>query len=140
MRFARPGRASYRRGMTQTPASELPADTSARPLRHPVRALVAKVVAGVVGCAVVLAGIAMLVLPGPGLVVIGVGVGVLATEWPWASRLLAAATGRLVALLFPRGGSRGRRLLGGVAVLAAGAAGFAATSAVTVALGSTALA
>ena len=40
------------------------------------------------GFAVVLAGLAMLVLPGPGLLVIAVGLGVLALEFAWAERLL----------------------------------------------------
>jgi len=40
------------------------------------------------GFAVVVAGLAMLVLPGPGLLVIAVGLGVLALEFAWAERLL----------------------------------------------------
>ena len=42
----------------------------------------------VVGAVLVLAGVAMLVLPGPGLVVMFAGVAVLSTEFPWAARLL----------------------------------------------------
>ena len=53
-------------------------------LPHPVR--VATIT--LVGALLVLAGIAMLVLPGPGLVVLFAGVAVLSTEFPWASRLL----------------------------------------------------
>ena len=55
-----------------------------RQLPHPVR--VATIT--LVGTVLVLAGIAMLVLPGPGLVVLFAGVAVLSTEFPWASRLL----------------------------------------------------
>ena len=40
------------------------------------------------GFVVVLAGVAMLVLPGPGLLVIAVGLGILALEFAWAERLL----------------------------------------------------
>jgi uncharacterized protein (TIGR02611 family) len=43
----------------------------------------------VVGCAVVLAGVAMLVLPGPGWAAIFVGLAILGTEYHWARRLLA---------------------------------------------------
>lgn len=46
---------------------------------------VAVFVAGVV---VLLAGFAMLVLPGPGLVVIILGLAILATEFAWAERAL----------------------------------------------------
>jgi uncharacterized protein (TIGR02611 family) len=41
------------------------------------------------GLAVVIAGIVMLVLPGPGWVVIFIGIGIWATEFPWARSLLA---------------------------------------------------
>ncbi len=43
----------------------------------------------VVGCTVLLIGLALLVLPGPAFVVIPVGLGILATEFVWARRLLA---------------------------------------------------
>jgi len=67
----------------------------------------------VIGGTVLLLGVAMLVLPGPGLVVAPAGLAILATEFLWARRLLtrvresastaaAAVTGAL------RGGSRGR--------------------------------
>ncbi|HTY73565.1 MAG TPA: TIGR02611 family protein [Actinomycetes bacterium] len=42
----------------------------------------------VVGVLVALAGVAMLVLPGPGWLVIILGVAILATEYAWAHRLL----------------------------------------------------
>ncbi|HYE62962.1 MAG TPA: PGPGW domain-containing protein [Phycisphaerales bacterium] len=42
----------------------------------------------VVGVTVILAGIVMLIGPGPGLVVIPIGLAVLATEFLWARRLL----------------------------------------------------
>lgn len=44
-----------------------------------------------VGTVVTLAGLGMLVLPGPGIVVVLVGLGILAQEVPWAERLLAYA-------------------------------------------------
>jgi hypothetical protein len=45
----------------------------------------------IAGFVVLIAGIAMLVLPGPGVVVIIAGLAILATEYVWAQRLLAAA-------------------------------------------------
>jgi len=42
----------------------------------------------VIGVLVALAGVAMLVLPGPGWLVIILGVAILATEYAWANRLL----------------------------------------------------
>ena len=44
-----------------------------------------------VGSALVVAGVAMLVLPGPGIVVIIAGLAVLATEFVWAEHLLDQA-------------------------------------------------
>jgi len=47
-----------------------------------------------VGFALLLLGVAMIVLPGPGLLVIIAGLAVLATEYIWARRLLMAAKAR----------------------------------------------
>lgn len=41
-----------------------------------------------VGVTVLAIGVALLVLPGPGLVVIAVGIGILATEFAWARHTL----------------------------------------------------
>jgi uncharacterized protein (TIGR02611 family) len=45
----------------------------------------------VAGFAVLLAGIALLVLPGPGWLLIFIGLTILATQYVWAERLLTAA-------------------------------------------------
>jgi len=45
----------------------------------------------IAGFVLVLAGLAMLVLPGPGLLVIIAGLAVLATEYVWAERMLNIA-------------------------------------------------
>lgn len=45
----------------------------------------------VVGVALLAGGIAMLVFPGPGLLVIIAGLAVLATEFAWAERMLTTA-------------------------------------------------
>lgn len=111
--------------------------------RGPVRSLAMKIGATIAGVVVILAGVAMLVLPGPGLVVMGIGVGVLATEWPWALKVLHVARVRGAAgrrLLFPHDASRVRRAVGAVAVAGFFALGFAATSATTYAVGAIAVA
>ncbi len=46
----------------------------------------------IAGVAVLLAGLAMLALPGPGLVVIILGLVILATEFAWAERMLDRTT------------------------------------------------
>lgn len=48
----------------------------------------------VVGLILVLAGVLMLVLPGPGIVTIIAGLAILASEYVWAERLLNAAKAR----------------------------------------------
>jgi len=79
----------------------------------------------IVGFAVVAAGIALLALPGPGVIVIIVGLLILSTEFEWAQRGLdvvveraAGATSKL------QESSSGRRALGasGVIMIAAGIA------------------
>lgn len=47
-----------------------------------------RLVVFVIGGTVVSAGVAMLVLPGPAIVVIPAGLAILATEFAWARRLL----------------------------------------------------
>jgi len=53
--------------------------------------VVRRVIVSVVGVTVLLIGIALLVLPGPALVVIPVGLAILATEYAWARRWLKKA-------------------------------------------------
>jgi len=50
----------------------------------------------IIGGLIVLLGIAMLVLPGPGLLVIIAGLAILATEYVWAERMLAEAKRRAI--------------------------------------------
>ena len=54
--------------------------------RNPVTGLLTKVVVTVVGILVIVAGIVMLVAPGPGIVGIILGLAILATEWAFAER------------------------------------------------------
>ncbi len=54
--------------------------------RNPLTSLVTKVVVTIVGVVVVGAGLVMLVTPGPGIVGIAVGLGILSLEYDWADR------------------------------------------------------
>ena len=103
-----------------------------------VRALTIKVGVTVAGPLVILAGVAMLVLPGPGLVAIAAGLALLALEYRWARRALALMGHKLSQVreaTLPTDGSRGRRALGAFLVAAIAVAGFVCTAAVTAFLG-----
>jgi uncharacterized protein (TIGR02611 family) len=50
-----------------------------------------RVIVGVIGFTVLLIGVAMVVLPGPAIVVIPLGLAILATEFVWARRVLKKA-------------------------------------------------
>lgn len=54
-----------------------------------------RLVVAVIGLTILLIGIAMIVLPGPAIVVIPVALGVLATEFAWARRLLHRVGGQI---------------------------------------------
>jgi uncharacterized protein (TIGR02611 family) len=80
------------------------------------------------GFAVTAAGLAMLVLPGPALVVIPIGLALLALEFAWAERALVVAVRRAEqarhgATRLP---ARARALVALVAIAAAGVAAVAA--------------
>lgn len=53
--------------------------------------LIFRTVVAVLGVAVVAVGIALLALPGPGWLIIFAGLGILSSEFEWASRLLGYA-------------------------------------------------
>ena len=50
-----------------------------------------RLIVGVMGFTVLLAGVAMIVLPGPAFIVIPLGLAILATEFLWAKALLDKA-------------------------------------------------
>jgi hypothetical protein len=52
-------------------------------------------VVGLIGGTVVLLGVVMIVLPGPALLVIPLGLAILGTEFAWARRLVRKARGYL---------------------------------------------
>lgn len=106
--------------------------------RSPARSFLAKAVVTVVGPVVVLAGVAMTVLPGPGLVFIALGLALLALEYEWARRALRMMGRRLSQArdaALPRDGSGRRRALGVVVAGAFAVATCALTTAVTTLVG-----
>lgn len=79
----------------------------------------------VLGGAVLAAGIAMLVLPGPGVIVIIVGLAILGTEFAWAERALDATTtraGKAAAAVSGTKSGRGLLVLSGLAMIGGGVA------------------
>ena len=98
--------------------------------KHLERSRAVRVVVAIFGFLVVLAGLAMLVLPGPGLLVIAIGLGILALEFVWAERLLERTVDKMDdAADAVKQSSRKQQALG-VAVLALGAAGLVAAAVV----------
>ncbi len=121
-------------------AQRLLTDIEAWAHRGPVRALVVKVGVSVLGPLVVAAGVAMLVLPGPGLVVMALGAALLALEYDWARRLLVSC-GRLLdrgrRAVVPKDSSVARRALGVATTVAFLVGTTGATAAVTAYVGTT---
>ena len=90
---------------------------------NPVTGLVTKMVVTLVGVLVMVAGVVMMVTPGPGIVALVFGLAILSTEWRWADRLLDRArqyahdAAEKARKMDPR--VRRRRLLQGAGVVAA---------------------
>jgi uncharacterized protein (TIGR02611 family) len=96
--------------------------------KHLERNRIVRVVVAVFGFLVVLAGLAMLVLPGPGLLVIAIGLGILALEFVWAERLLERTVDKMDdAADAVKRSSRKQQALG-VSLLALGVAGLVAAA------------
>lgn len=85
-----------RRDRLRAAAIEAERDTGRRERTEEAarRHIVVRIAIIVLGTLVALAGMAMLVLPGPGIVVVIAGLGILASEVSWAERLLAYAKRR----------------------------------------------
>jgi uncharacterized protein (TIGR02611 family) len=75
------------------------------PLPTPVR----RILILVIGSTVIVFGVLLLVLPGPGILVIVVGLAILATEFAWAEALLVGARKRAARLAKKLGTQRERR-------------------------------
>ena len=67
----------------------------ARIKRNPIRRRAYRLVVGVLGAAIVVVGVVLLPAPGPGWLIIFAGLGVLASEFEWAQRLLDFARRRV---------------------------------------------
>jgi uncharacterized protein (TIGR02611 family) len=65
--------------------------TRSRVHRLPAGETVWRVAIALIGLVIVVVGVILLPLPGPGWLIIFVGIGVWATEFAWASRLLTRA-------------------------------------------------
>jgi len=76
----------------KTSSSKTPIDSI---IRSPLYLLIRRIVVGMVGTAVVIAGIILLPLPGPGMLVILLGGGILATEFRFAKQWLACFRRRI---------------------------------------------
>jgi uncharacterized protein (TIGR02611 family) len=96
--------------------------------RHRERSRIVRVAVVLAGFVVVLAGLAMIPLPGPGLLVTAVGLGVLALEFAWAERLLERTVERMTKTsnTVKRASRAQQVLLGLLCVLVAAAAVTAA--------------
>ncbi|MFC9977305.1 PGPGW domain-containing protein [Spirillospora sp. NPDC127200] len=77
----------------ERPKTESPAQAAPSRLR-----LVRKVAVAVAGTALIVVGLVLMVLPGPGVVVLLAGLGLLGTEFPAARRLSDRLTGYLRAI------------------------------------------
>ena len=120
----------YRGGMTRTTVTPTRGFVArVKATRGRVRATRAgwiawRVGVSVLGAAVIVIGIVLLPLPGPGWLIIFAGLGLLATEFEWASRLLRFARAKVsVWTKWVAGQGRGMQVLIGLA-------GFVALAAV----------
>jgi uncharacterized protein (TIGR02611 family) len=91
----------------------------ARRERHLARSRLYRIVFAVAGFTVLAGGLAMLVLPGPGLVVIVIGLTLLALEFAWAERMLERAVDRMERVrLVTTEATRWQRIFGALALAA----------------------
>lgn len=91
------------RGRAPYPDSDLLIDADedrrawrARIKRNPLARRCYRIVVGLVGVAIVVVGVVLLPAPGPGWLIIFAGLGVLASEFEWAQRLLDYARRRVL--------------------------------------------
>jgi uncharacterized protein (TIGR02611 family) len=75
--------------------------------------LARRIVVAVVGSTLVLIGVILIFTPGPALVVIPLGIGILGIEFAWARRLLARARDGTITAVHRFKWFRGKRSRGG---------------------------
>jgi peptidoglycan/LPS O-acetylase OafA/YrhL len=93
-----------------------------RRARHRERHIVVRMLVALGGFAALLGGVALLVLPGPGIPVVILGLGLLALEFTWAEAALVRAL-QHARRVQPR--RRWQRIAGGIAAVAAAGAAVA---------------
>lgn len=96
--------------------------------KHLERSRIVRIVVAIFGFLVVLTGLAMLVLPGPGLLVIAIGLGILALEFVWAERLLERTVDKMEEAADTVKRSSHKQQALGVVLLALAAAGLVAAA------------
>jgi uncharacterized protein (TIGR02611 family) len=104
----------------ETPVHPVIERLQARRERHLARGRLYRVVFAVAGFTVLAAGLAMLVLPGPGIPVMVLGLALLALEFAWAERMLERAIDRMErARQSAAEATRWQKVFAGLAVAAA---------------------
>jgi len=95
--------------------------------RHRERSRVVRAAVVLAGFVVVLVGVALIPLPGPGLLVVAVGLAVLALEFAWAERMLERTVNRMEqATETVKRASRAQQILLGLLVALTAAAAVSA--------------
>jgi uncharacterized protein (TIGR02611 family) len=95
--------------------------------RHRERSRVVRAAVVLAGFVVVLVGLALIPLPGPGLLVVAVGLAVLALEFAWAERMLERTVNRMEqATETVKRASRAQQILLGLLVALTAAAALSA--------------
>ena len=95
--------------------------------RHRERSRVVRAAVVLAGFVVVLVGVALIPLPGPGLLVVAVGLAVLALEFAWAERMLERTVNRMEqATETVKRASRAQQILLGLLVALTAAAALTA--------------
>jgi uncharacterized protein (TIGR02611 family) len=95
--------------------------------RHRERSRVVRAAVVLAGFVVVLVGVALIPLPGPGLLVVAVGLAVLALEFAWAERMLERTVNRMEqATETVKRASRAQQILLGLLVALTAAAALSA--------------
>jgi uncharacterized protein (TIGR02611 family) len=95
--------------------------------RHRERSRVVRAAVVLAGFVVVLVGLALIPLPGPGLLVVAVGLAVLALEFAWAERMLERTINRMEqATETVKRASRAQQILLGLLAVLVAAAGVTA--------------
>ena len=110
-----------------TRAQRLREELAERREAHARRGRFYRIGFAIVGATVTLAGVAMLVTPGPAFVVIPIGLAMLALEFAWAERLLNRALDQAeIAQRKAAATTQRQRILGGIATAFAVGAAVAA--------------